>query len=82
MLSAHEHFVGTKALCISLKFLAQSCNYKVPRNIVLPQSEYILQQIALPLFVCSEKDLKSFVEDPIEFIHLQNDKSGEKNIKL
>lgn len=70
VLSSQNHFVGTKSLCISLKFLAQSFNYKVPREMIKPEIDNILQQIALPLFVTSEKDHKSFMEDPIEFIHL------------
>lgn len=80
--ASHNHFVGTKALCHSLKFLAQSFNYKIPREIIKPEIDNILQNIALPLFVCSEKDKKSFVEDPIEYIHMQIDRSGENNIKL
>lgn len=43
VLSSHNHFVGTKALCLSLKFLAQSFNYKVPREMIKPEIDNILQ---------------------------------------
>ena len=81
ILLKQSQFVGTKALCISLKFLAQAFNYQVPREMIKPQIDTILHQISLPLFVCTQKDKNSFHEDPIEYIRLQVDNSGEMNIK-
>lgn len=81
VLLKQQQFVGTRTLCISLKFLGQSFNYSVPREMVKPEIDTILHNVALPLFVCTEKDKKSFAEDPIEYIRLQVDNSDELNIK-
>lgn len=77
-----KSFVGSRVLCVSLKFLAQAFHYKVPREIISNEIDTILQTISIPLFVCNEKDKKSFAEDPIEYIRLQVDSSGETNIKV
>ena len=81
VLLKQSQFVGTRTLCISLKFLGQSFNYSVPRQIVMPHIDTILHKIALPLFVCTQKDLLSFTTDPIEYIRLQVDNSDEMNVK-
>jgi len=75
-------FVGSKTLSISLKFIAQSLNYQKTRMMTKPHIESILMDISLPLFICSEKDKKSFAEDPIEYVRLQVDSSGEHNVKV
>ena len=36
LLLKQNQFVGTKALCVSLKFLAQAFNYQVPREMIKP----------------------------------------------
>jgi hypothetical protein len=48
---------------------------------IKPEIDTILHKIALPLFVCSEKDKNTFEEDSLEFIRLQVDQSGEMNVK-
>lgn len=56
VLLKQSQFVGTTTLCISLKFLAQSFSFAVPRQLVSQHIETILHKIALPLFVCTQKD--------------------------
>lgn len=81
VLLRQAQFVGTKALCLSLKFLHQAFTFRAPREMISQHIDTLLHKIALPLFVCTEKDQISFRDDTIEYIRLQADKGEETNIK-
>ena len=75
-------FVGTKALCLSIKFISQTLMNKNARNMLAPYMEEILFQISLPMFMISEKEYNIFQTDPIEYVRLQIDIRNERNIKI
>lgn len=75
-------FVGTKALCLSIKFISQTLMNRNARNMLAPYMEEILFQISLPMFMISEKDYNIFQTDPIEYVRLQIDIRNERNIKI
>ena len=66
-------FVGTKTLALSFKFIGISLKFKETRELIKPAIEPILFNISLPLFVASQKDLRTFNEDPVEYVRMQVD---------
>ena len=81
VLSSSEQFVGTRAMALSIKFLAQNLHTKQARLAVKPHIDQLLFGISLPLFVASKKDKMIFEHDEIEFVRLQVDFHNEFNIK-
>lgn len=75
-------FVGTKALCLSLKFITQTLVNKEARRMLEPHIQEILFDISLPMFMISEKEYSIFQTDAIEFVRLQIDFSNQRNIKI
>lgn len=63
-------FVGTKAICLSLKFITQTLVNRQARLMLEPFIEQILIDISLPMFMISEKEYMIFQSDPIEFVRL------------
>ena len=76
-----SQFVGSRALAISLKYVALSLKYKPTRDIIKPHFESILVDISLPLFMTSERDFTTFDEDPIEYVRSSLDEKQESCVK-
>ena len=81
VLTSHDQFVGTRALALSIKFLAQSLHTKQVRLAVKPHIEQLLFGVSLPLFVQSKKDKLTFENDQVEYVRLQVDHHNEFNVK-
>lgn len=83
VLRSGEEFVGTRALSLSLKFLATSLSTRETRAVVKPATEGLLR-LSLPStwqannlicdaplsFVTSQKDLQTFATDAVEYVRL------------
>lgn len=81
IMQRQTQFVGTKTLALSFKFIGISLKFKETRILIKPAIEPILFNISLPLFVASQKDLRTFNEDPVEYVRMQVDHMTEYNVK-
>ena len=68
-------------MALSIKFIVVSIKFQQTRNLIKPQIETILFQLSLPLFCSSQRDVKTFQEDPIEYVRMTADNTNEFYVK-
>jgi hypothetical protein len=63
-----SHFVGSRALIYSLRFLTKAVTVPLAMNIMQPYLENLLFETTVPIILVTTHDLYLFREDPIEFL--------------
>lgn len=68
MFDRHSKFVGSKCLNFVIKYISAATKIKSTMERLKPYVENILYQTVIPIMMVSERDIKLFQEDPIEYI--------------
>lgn len=72
-----SHYVGSRALIYSLRFLTKAVTIPLAMNILQPYLENLLFETTVPIILVTTYDLYLFREDPIEFLRKQDDAHNE-----
>ena len=68
LLQKKTNFVGSKALNLAIKFASGSTKQEFTMSHLKAHVEDILYNIIIPIMLITEADIKSFENDPIEYI--------------
>ena len=68
MFDRHSKFVGSKCLNFVIKYISAATKIKSTMERLKPYVENILYQTVIPIMMVSERDIKLFQEDSIEYI--------------
>lgn len=79
--SRKTQFVGTKTLCLALKYAHLAFKNKRTRAMMHQHVTGILYEVSLPLLLITEKEYKLYSEDSIEYVRQQVDNSNSFNVK-
>ena len=67
------HFVGTESLNYALRFICESVVFDKNMDKLKRFVKDLLYDIAIPLMQMTEKEFRTFAEDPVEYIRSLND---------
>lgn len=74
VLAKKTHFVGSKALNYSIKFVSQSTKMKLTMDKLKPFAEKLLYEVIItPIMLITHRDITLYSDDPIEYVRKQND---------
>ena len=82
MVGRKEKFVGTQALCHSLKSLQSALKYPTTKGLIMSACPEILYNVSPNLMLMSQAEAELWTENPIEFVRLQVDQSNQYNTKF
>lgn len=73
MFKKKTHFVGSKTLSFVIKMISSASKIDVTMAKMLPFMDTILYETIIPLMLSTNRDIKMFQDDPVEFIRKQQD---------
>lgn len=73
--------MGTKALNSALRFIDIAVKKKFTRNQCSQHIKTILEELTLPLMLCTSHEFETFQTNEIEYVRLQVDASNAFNVK-
>lgn len=74
LLKRQSHFVGSKSLNFSIKYVSQSTKLPKTMEVMKPYIEKLLYEVIVsPIMLLTHRDVTIFKDDPVEYIRKQND---------